>query len=215
MTQTILPALALLPLALAPLPALADTASPAPSFSSTRATAPTAAEAWRGVYGGVKAEAFTGDRIGYNYVGQGQTMTMPYDLEETTEWGVFLGYNFTYGNVVFGPELAYTDAGPVEGLTPYYQMTDALDLKLRAGYVTGRALLYGFLGYSRSGWDDGWEVSEIDGKIYGVGVDYLFDSGLFAGLEYARRDLDGHYLYGEDFVTVDTTSLALRVGYKF
>ncbi|SLN53552.1 hypothetical protein PSM7751_02581 [Pseudooceanicola marinus] len=202
MTRFAPPLLTMFALALPAAPALAQSAPPP-------------AEAWQGIYGGLKAEAFSGDRVGYNYVYQGQTVEMPYGLTETTELGAFLGYNFVYGNVVFGPEVAFTEGGPKEELTPVYRMHDALDLKLRVGYVTGRALLYGFAGYSQSAWDDGWDVSDVDGKIYGVGVDVLFDSGAFAGLEYARRDMEGHYIYGDDYVTLDTTSLSLRVGYKF
>ncbi|WP_010141632.1 outer membrane protein [Oceanicola sp. S124] len=179
------------------------------------AQAAPAAESWAGAYAGLKAEAFRSGETSYNFVNQGGTTSFPYDLAETTEGGLFMGHNFTYGNIVFGPEIAYTRGGPAEQLTPGSELEGVADLKARVGYATGQVLVYGFLGYSYANWSEFGSRIEIDGKIYGLGVDYLMPSGLFLGAELSRRELEGHYYFGSDYLAAETTSLSLRAGYRF
>ena len=113
--------------------------------------------------------------------------------------------------MVYGAELEYSmgdyDNGAFAG------DVSALDLKARLGYSFGSAMVYGFAGGTFAEVDNGGTISEFAGLNYGAGAAYQFNSGMFLGLEYMVRDLDGSGAVDGQVLTVD--AVTARVGWQF
>ena len=135
-----------------------------------------------------------------------------YEYIEDSAIGVFAGYNWQSGNLVYGGELNVTEG--LVGITNY--PTEGLDttieLRARAGYATGDMLAYGFLGYGKSEYGEwGYDSWDVVGVTYGAGVDYMITNTIFAGLEFSHRELTGEVL--TQISSIDMISL--RIGWKF
>jgi outer membrane immunogenic protein len=167
------------------------------------------ANTWQGPYAGIAGafgngfQDFTG---GLNYDLQGQML------------GVVLGYNLSpSGPWVFGGEVAVSSGSIYEAQIggsetyPEYEFTRMLDLKARAGYSFGPALVYGALGYSLATYSNDGDKSDIGGLLYGIGVDYLVSDQVFLGADYVKRHADDGSL-GFD---ADLDTLSLRLGVNF
>ena len=96
-----------------------------------------------------------------------------------------------------------------------------LDVKARAGYAIGSALVYGAVGYSSADFGEDYAApatNSMTGFGYGVGVDLMITEKIFAGLEYYTRTLDGALTYPVDpLYTVEgnVTTITARVGMNF
>jgi len=180
----------------------------AASVVASGAMAQSATTDWSGFYAGLSAGGYSGMED------FGPDGSSDYDLSGASR-GVFAGYNWTNGAFVYGGELAYTSGEAKEnGLSggsiyPEYNYSDFIELKGRVGYSVGAALIYGALGYAMGDYDYSGVHYDVDGAVYGVGVDYAFGK-YFAGAEYLRRDLRSDYPTDAD---VDT--LSVRFGMKF
>jgi outer membrane immunogenic protein len=122
-------------------------------------------------------------------------------------FGVFGGYNYTWGATVVGGELSW-DSSNID-LSAGGSFDEFLRLKGRVGTGIGNGLLYGTVGYVRGytssfGDDDGW--------LYGFGYDYNLSETIFIGGEYLRQEFDSFGSSGLDF---DIDSYSLRVGFRF
>jgi outer membrane immunogenic protein len=177
------------------------------------AAAPMAAvQDWSGLYGGVTLGRAANGTATYVYSG------VPGDFYDMSGGGagVFVGYNLQRNALVYGAELAAqsVDYGIEDSDAEY---TNMLDLKLRAGWATGRALPYAFIGYSSGDWDNanGLTNSAATGVNYGVGVDFAVASNWFAGVEYIQRDLSTDFNENDNGVEPEFGAVQLRVGYKF
>lgn len=178
-------------------------------FAAPLAASAQDASAWAGAYGGVQLSY--GD--GFQDYGGGTT----YNIYGES-YGLFAGYMWTTGAWAYGAELAYANAsfheydGPDE--YPDYQFNHTLDLKARAGYAMGPALVYGTLGYGFSEWEEGGtdpgDLYDVDGVLVGVGVDYLVTDQIFLGAEVLRRGMDSDYPFDADL-----TTFTLRAGMTF
>jgi opacity protein-like surface antigen len=167
------------------------------------------ASGWQGPYAGIAGafgngfQDFTG---GLNYDLEGQML------------GVVLGYNLApNGPWVFGGEAAVSSGSIYEAQIggsetyPEFEFTRMLDLKARAGYSFGTALVYGSLGYSLATYSNDGDKSNIGGLLYGLGADYLVSDRVFLGAEYVKRRADDASL-GFD---ADLDTFSLRMGLKF
>lgn len=156
------------------------------------------------------ANDWAGFYLGAEYGGYSATETLLGNIDDET-FGMFAGYNFQNGAMVFGGELAYSAGNYNNGA--FAGDMSALDLKARAGYAFGSALVYGFVGGSYLELDDGIAVADYSGLNYGAGISYQLNNGMTLGLEYMERDLDGNGIASGNVLTA--SSVAARVGWQF
>jgi len=162
---------------------------------------------WGGFYGGLSYSGISGE-INEN-TGGGVFPAMV----DTSGAGVFVGYNWQRGNLVFGGELSYTDfETPFVGYPASFQQ-NATELRARAGYAMDNVLLYGFVGAAQSRVNDVGLIYDQTGISYGIGGQFMVRGGAFVGLELARRDVSGTTGGVTLGSYIDTVSL--RVGYQF
>lgn len=173
---------------------------------------------WAGFYGGLAASAFDGVSD-YSDPARGVG-----DVNENSNVGAFVGYNWQSGQLVYGGELHITSG--FEGVTfsaPAAgdfadELGQIVDVRGRVGYAVNKALPYGFVGLSTSEYTifsgNSWD---LQGPVFGLGVDYLVTENIFAGIEVSRRDIEGDASSSfpdvDQWVTQD--SITLRAGYKF
>lgn len=169
---------------------------------------------------------WSGGYVGLSYSSVDRTMewngqATVFEYIEDSAIGVFAGYNWQSSNLVYGVELNVTEdlVGVTDpGITnhPSEGLDTTIELRARAGYATGDALVYGFFGYGRSSYgslgnNGEWAVSQRDvaGVTYGLGVDYMVTTSIFAGLEFSHRELvQASQTNSLDFIT-------LRIGYNY
>lgn len=146
-----------------------------------------------------------------------------YDTSNTSDLegngaGVMLGDNPASGLWVFGGELAYSKTKLAE-LRPdtQYAFTPFQDLKARAGYAAGDALIYGAPGTTFTKWQEGTGNGRYggDGQLYGIGLDYKAPPEVFVGAEYLRRNVTSEWTTAGDMFDVDPSTLTLRDGLSF
>lgn len=179
--------------------------------------APAATNDWSGFYAGGIVSFDSAGFVGLFDTNDG-TLGASSPMNDSTSYGGFAGYNFQRGAFVYGGEFAATSGGLATTLNPnniYYE--EVFDLKARAGYSFGSALIYGVVGgsYSNLHWGEGFNAPST-GLTYGGGVEYMVGQQLFVGAEYLVRDLTGER--DDNFpeeARVTTQSAQLRVGWKF
>lgn len=170
---------------------------------------------WSGTYVGLSAGIPNGHMAYYVY-----------DLLDAREKvdgslaGAYAGFNIQRGSFVYGGELAYS-TGDVE-FADGYGFTDFLDVKARAGYATGKTLVYGTLGWTRGTWkEEGFSALSGDGIAYGAGVDIQLSDRMTLGVEYLWRSLEtenftsGIPSIANTNVHGDFGTLSLRLGFRF
>lgn len=191
--------------------ALAGSPAPAPAPAAVNIAPPAAAAAdWSGFYAGGLVSFDGGDISGFS----NNVQASNFQLDATTAFGGFAGYNKQVNSLVFGAELAYTTGDiSVTGLANSF-MTDRIDLKARAGYSLGRAMVYGVVGYSMADTSDVGTIYPAAGLNYGVGVDYMVTDHIFVGAEYLMRDLTGENV-GINRIDSNVDSASIRAGFKF
>ena len=194
--------------------ALAGSSEP-PVYPVTQITPPTAATDWRGFYAGGMVSF---DSAGIQVLINTETglPTASSIISDNTSFGGFAGYNFQSGSFVYGGELAISSGGlpSINNINIFYDAV--FDLKARAGYSFGRAMVYGVVGGSYSNLNWGALEFPTSGFSYGAGAEYMFNEHLFVGAEYLVRDLSGSHDEGAPVETSNTTQSAqLRVGWHF
>lgn len=173
--------------------------------------------AWEGFYIGASSAYENGDQ---SYLSGGAFSNGPWEIHGST-FGAFAGYNFQAGPMIYGAEAAYLigDVGsaiPSEFGANYARF---LDIKARAGYALGDAMLYGVVGQSLGVWEDRVgppETTITSGLNYGLGVDYQITERFFLGAEYLVRDLSADFDAPSDVgVVTQSQSAQIRVGLRF
>ncbi len=172
---------------------------------------------WQGFYVGGLTAFETGEQ---NYFANDVFTNGPWSLEGTT-FGAFAGYNFQSGTLVYGAEAAYA-IGDVNSDIPDMfgaNYSSFIDLKARAGYNFGDALVYGVFGGSLGHWEDRTgppDSGQSTGVNYGLGIDYNLSDRMFVGAEYLIRDLEGDF-ETDPSVGIDSLSQSaqIRVGLRF
>jgi outer membrane immunogenic protein len=174
---------------------------------------------WAGFYGGISYGKASGE---ITYFKDNEHNNGPYKLQDSYMPGFFAGYNFQNGNFVYGGELStmFNNIGDSEDA----DYSDVTDLKARAGYTFGNALLYGTMGVSFSKFSEAYSgLSDHDGEEmrglgYGIGVDYLIAGSYLIGLEFYNRDLNGAIPYASGDWSVEDSgfeTLTVRLGMQF
>lgn len=191
---------------------------------------------WSGIYGGVSVGARWSD----------MDYKAPYRLYEDT-WstsgtgftaGGFVGYNFMYNNIVFGPEVSAmfsdADGNSTPEISGSYRGEETLRTKatasanIRIGYAFGTVLPYVTGGFARSWYDhrmfstngnlsyawtdhftrSGWNI--------GAGTDWAMTEHLFARVEYRYFDMGNPDIPGSNWSRKFKQQTAtLGIGYKF
>ena len=144
-----------------------------------------------------------------------------FDLEGSAP-GLFAGYNWKTGPIIWGVELAYNSEGIADPTDTGYNFQSITDLKARIGVQKGKVFIYGFAGPSFGRWDDFYVNVDAPGKTYGLGAEVTLSDRAFIGLELSKRDLVAQYTNqegassGQVFrheLTLDT--IQFRMGMRF
>jgi opacity protein-like surface antigen len=163
---------------------------------------------WGGFYGGTFLSVDNGTWTG-NIGG-----TAPF--ANRTTGGSFAGYNVDRGSWVYGVEVAYDVSGMKLAGAPATRQTHYIDLKGRAGYEIGNALLYGTAGVSVGRHSDNGSIYSQTGYVVGVGVDYKLTDHSFIGIEVSSRKIGGTQSGNPALdITSEIRSVALRFGMVF
>ncbi len=142
---------------------------------------------------------------------------------------VFAGYNYQYGNLVFGIEADYTKMDADFEITQIPAVVDDLySLRGRVGLAMDRAMVYGTAGISYTSVTATYplgignvELSDI-GYVFGLGIDYAITDNIIVGLQYQHQIYNN---FGEDDypaalaplqgIDADFDVIEARVSYKF
>lgn len=174
--------------------------------------------------GAAKAQDFDGLYGGLSYTnGSGDI----HDNNDTYSFdgnagGGFIGYNHVMGDWLFGAELAFSngDYESFDGNNPQMDAENVRDLKLRAGRVFGKTLVYGVVGRSTMDIDIFGALNTVDdGDASATAIGLGFETSLgnkgFVGGEYLTRDLDLSSRPAFYFDDATLNTLSLRVGLRF
>ncbi len=190
---------------------------------------------WSGIYGGVS--------IGARWSEQEYRPPFKwFDTESSKGSGItgggFIGYNFTAGSWVFGPEvsamLSSTEGKGekiiINGCDCFIQKTlrtsATASVNGRVGYTLGNLLPYVTAGYSRSWYKSDvdqrglnqteWGVSfERNGWNIGAGTDWALTNHIFARAEYRYHDLSRGADQYDWKVKYRQHAATLGIAYKF
>lgn len=166
------------------------------------------AQDWTGAYGGIT--------VGTADIDATVKVTDP-QLElqgEGSSAGIFAGYNYQVGNVVYGGEfdLDATDYSIEDGLV---RVDSTVRLKARVGTPVGNGLAYGVVGAVGATSNSvvaplgDFAVEDGIGALYGAGYDLKISENVLIGSELLFHDFE------DDVLQVDVTTLRLRVGFAF
>lgn len=182
------------------------TVDPAPAAD----TASAVSSDWSGPYVGLTYGRGSGRITNINYT---------YDVADGTLTGFLLGYNYQRRSVVLGAELSQSTgsglmAVPGAGDNDFFEALH--DVRARLGYVVGKALLYGSLGYTEADLtvENGLGEYTMTGMSYGVGIDYKVTDRVFVGVDYTRRNVTLDW-YSQDDIEASLDVLSLRAGLRF
>ena len=187
--------------------------------SSLGIASPLSAQDWAGGYGALSVSQSDGELTENAYGNPVLTSGLA-----GRQVGLNLGYSFVRGKLVYGAELSFNPQEiELSAIHPTKNYLDrVIDLKARAGYVSGDYLWYGVLALTRGdghifGIADSLEPLSVTGFSYGVGVDRHLTEQVFVGAEVLHRNLETGGLPGapESDVEYSFTSLAVRLGMKF
>jgi outer membrane immunogenic protein len=192
---------------------------------------------WSGIYGGVSLGAR------WSKVDVQPDIVLGPDYSSSSGSGItgggFIGYNFTAGNWVFGPEVsaAFSDLKTWAlkqefdhcncSYQKYLRTNATASINARLGYAIGPTLPY-----ITAGWTRAWYTAALDLKGFygdsgdehpfekngwnvGLGIDYAFTDNLFARAEYRYHDL-GRIRDAQGWKFDYRQHMAtLGIGYKF
>ncbi|PWG18201.1 outer membrane protein [Salibaculum griseiflavum] len=187
-------------------------ATPAPAPTPVQAT-PEVAD-FSGAYAGIGYGVAQGE-IGFNGADD------DYEFNDGMVVSAFGGYNFQQGNFVYGGEIAFNSISDLYvpgGFGDDDHIESLIDLRARAGYVVGNAMIYGALGYSFGDYVENPGTSatfRMNGPAVGVGADYKISENLFIGADYMLRKLDGNEIDTDQPAASNVSTINLRVGYSF
>lgn len=175
--------------------------------STNFATAQSASD-WTGFYAGVTASSISGE----------STAGAPFVIASGSGagLGIMLGYNYAISsNFVVGGELTYS-LSSTHLASVNITFEDQASVRLRGGYVMGKTMLYGAVGYASQKvvFPGGAPSYSGNGAIYALGVEHMINPHITIRAEYSHAQYD----YGvalpplwEDSVD----KLTIGVAYKF
>ena len=160
-------------------------------------------------YIGVEFGQVSGD-----FTALAQTEPLALSMEDGDALGVFAGYNWQNGNLVYGGEVRYlrfNDYATAPGLG--FSVDNVLDLRARLGFAGERTLFYGALGYSLGEGTAPAGNVDLDGFNFGLGAEYNVTDSFFVGVDYTGRQMEGDL--GVFSYEGDVNTLTLRLGLRF
>ena len=172
------------------------------------AVAPVPSADWTGLYAGAS--------LGYGRLNVRQDGDDDEIDADGIAYGVHVGYLHDLGSIVLGAELAYQIGNFEPDDSDEDADYDTARILLRAGYDAGSFLPYLTAGYATAELADTGLFEDMEGPIFGLGVDYAVSDRILIGAEYLRHDIDslGDIDVPDDAdVTIDT--LSLRASYRF
>jgi len=155
---------------------------------------------WDGPYVGVAAGKSSGAFNQYD---------TDYGSFNSTNGEVFMGFNKSSGNLVFGAEVS-TFLKEVE-TDSSYSLKNLTDFKFKVGTTFGKSLVYATAGYSVGTSSEGYSSYEAKGMNYGIGMDYSVTDNMFVGASIVARNLESNSYLD----TRPMTTASIRVGFKF
>ena len=180
-----------------------------------------AAQDWSGAYGGA---ALSYDKITVNDLSYGDG---PIDLNGAG-LGLFLGYNWQSGSLVFGSEIAATkhsgEASDGDYLLPATALF-SVELRGRVGFATGKLLPYLAIGAVRTDWEADHFGSGLagdmakdtaNGTAVAIGVDVSFTPTSFLRVEFEKiryADDKMPFYNGSDNHDYEMDASRLTIGY--
>lgn len=178
------------------------------ALSMIAALPTTALADWTGGYAGLSV----GTTINSELTAEGEGT---FEIDDAAIYGGFAGYQVQNGTLVYGGEIAISDApDAILVAEPDYSVdAPVIDVKGRLGYAFGDALAYGVLGFSSLSVSNGSQDLDSTGFNFGAGIDYLVGDNIVLGAEYLARRTSGEES-GNDFDT-DLDSFSLRASFKF
>lgn len=183
-------------------------------FAAALALAPMTASAqdWTGAYGGFAIGGSDIDAI----VKPAGDLALEGDGNST---GIFAGYNYQVGNVVYGAEFDFDGTNYRVGEAVLGDDSVLVEstarLKARIGAPVGNGLAYGVAGVVGASTNSvvaalgDFAVEDGVGYLYGVGYDHRIANNLLVGAEVLYHEFD------DDVLNVEVTTFRLRVGYTF
>lgn len=175
------------------------------------------ADSWAGFYGGIGYSVTTSGDI------KEHTSLYPIEIVSSPIEG-FAGYNWTKNQMVYGVELAVSNAGIWEdGHQDEYGLNQFVDLRGRVGYAMGNWLIYGVASASFAEYiHDTSDIVGASGYGVGIGASYKVTDNIFVGSEALFRSLDTY----EDLIKgkskgswndngAEFTTLSVKLGYLF
>lgn len=145
-----------------------------------------------------------------------QLGTAEIDVDEALEvdgdgpsFGVFAGYNFQNGAVVFGGEIDYdvTEYDIADGAA---EVESTTRVKARVGTELGGGLAYGTVGAVWATSPD--FIGDGEGYLFGVGYDLPVADNILVGAEILQHEFDDYNDTGAD---VGVTTVKARVAFNF
>lgn len=169
---------------------------------------------WSGPYAGVVVSNVVAGNGTYVYGGT------PGDFYPASKAavGLFAGYNLNAKPVVLGVEVSgqVTDYQLKDGtIAPGF--TNMLEARARVGLPVGRALIYGFAGFSAGNWQNKNNLTNpyAKGSNVGGGLDYRLTKSTLVGVEYIHRDMSTEFNENNNGIKLKFGAVQLRVGMKF
>lgn len=200
---------------------IALSAGVAMSFFATQALA----QDWSGAYGGASLSIHNGSSTDYYQGGVYDSSNDGYDNPYSRDgnmFSIFGGYRWQSGDIVFGPEVAFSSGAlKMEGV-PENKITDTQSVHMRVGYAMDNILVSAGVGYFRGSLDPRCVTTcgsaKISGASFTLGADYMLTEQAFVGAAVSTRSYDNatYELLSPDWeVGGKDSSLELRVGYNF
>ncbi|WP_342075562.1 outer membrane beta-barrel protein [Yoonia sp. SS1-5] len=187
------------------------------------AAAPTTALAdWNGWYAGLSAGSVSDNE----FVITSGTTGAQADLNDSSNFGGFIGHLNQSGSAVFGGEIEISTIDELTGSDPAAPVTVELDtlvidVKAKAGFAVDNILAYGVLGISAYSFENSLLADDFQqtGLSYGAGIDFKLSDSFFIGAEYLSRNpsgitpVAGTNLQAEHESSVN--SISIRAGMTF
>lgn len=154
---------------------------------------------WSGFYAGLSLGTGSGE------VDNG-TVTNDFDVD--TSYGLYGGYLWDGGNIVYGGELDYSSLDITDKATNNKVNGDVIRLKGRLGYDAGRVLPYATVGLANATIDN----ESGSGYVYGVGMEFAATDSVRVRGEYLAHDFQD---FGNTNSDVKMNTFNLGLSYNF
>lgn len=172
-------------------------------------TAHADATSFAGFYGGISASSVALDP---NFSAA--------DIDTDLGFELFAGYNHALSSDwIIGGELGFGSSGghDVTGGATVVDLENMVTISARAGYVFDNTMIYGRLGYQTG------ELSvstsaispDLDGAIFGLGVEHMFSESVSGRIELTRSVLDLSGSGVPPGADLDRTALSIGIAFHF